>query len=106
MAKRGRPKSAAKTDIKGMNDADRQMQAAARNVNAAEARGEDVSAADKLMGKDDARDNTKSAAASPEAAETPRQARDKAQKLFDKADDDGKAEIISNNQTRLAALGY
>lgn len=37
---------------------------------------------------------------------TPREARDEAQARFDKADEEGKAEIIGDNQRRGAALGY
>lgn len=42
----------------------------------------------------------------PEAQPTPREARAAAQKLFDKADEAGKAEMIADNQRRNAALGY
>ena len=41
----------------------------------------------------------------PNAGDTPRQARDKQQAIFDKADEAGKAEIIADNQRRGAALG-
>lgn len=42
----------------------------------------------------------------PEQVASPKEKRLAAQKLFDKADEDGKAEIIADNQRRNAALGY
>ena len=53
----------------------------------------------------DAESNTRTSAATPEAAPTPREARDAAQKLFDKADEDGKAEMIEAARLSTAALG-
>ncbi len=53
-----------------------------------------------------ARANTKTSVASPEAQPTPKEQRAAAQKLFDKADEQGKADIISDTQARIGALGY
>jgi len=73
--------------IKGADEADKQQIAAARAANEA---GEP---------------NTKNAAAAPEAAPTAREAREAAQKLFDKADEEGKAAIIRETSTRRAVFG-
>jgi cell division septum initiation protein DivIVA len=50
--------------------------------------------------------NTRTSAASPEAAETPKEARARAQAMFDKADEDGKAELIQEASLSRAARGY
>ncbi len=65
----------------------------------------DARAASQTEAKD-ARANTKTGAASPEAQATPKEQRQAAQKLFDKADEQGKADIISDTQARIGALGY
>ncbi len=87
--------AARKATIKGATKADKEQIAAARAVNKAEAAGERAP-----------EENTKTGVATPEAAPTPREARDAAQKLFDKADEDGKAAIIAETQVGLAARGY
>lgn len=79
-------KKATKTTIKGADAADKEQIAAARAANRAE-------------------ENTKATAATPEAAPTPREARDAAQKLFDKADDAGKAEMIAEASLSRAVRG-
>lgn len=79
-------KRATKTRIKGADAADKEQIAAARAVNKAEA-------------------NTRTTSNSPEAAPTPREARDAAQKLFDKADEEGKAEIIAQTTLSRAVFG-
>lgn len=81
-------KSSGRTRIKGATAADKQQIAAARAANEA-----------------DAKDNTRTGAAAPEAAPTAREARDAANKLFEKADEDGQAEIIADTQARRAIFG-
>ncbi len=93
--------SAPRVKITGADAADRQQIAAARKANADDAarKTSDTDAAS-------AKENTKTTAASPEAAPTPREARDAAQKLFDKADEEGKAELIATASMQRAVLGY
>ncbi len=95
--------SAPRVKITGADAADRQQIAAARKANA------DDAAADRKTSDTDAasaKENTKTTTASPEAAPTPREARDAAQKLFDKADEEGKAELIATASMQRAVLGY
>lgn len=54
----------------------------------------------------DAETNTRTTAAAPEAAPTPAEERARTQALFDKADEDGKAEMIEAATKGLAVRGY
>jgi hypothetical protein len=89
------------TTVKGATEADRAQIAAARAAN----RAEEARAATAEAPRE-ARANTKTAAATPEAQDTPRARREAAQKLFDKADEEGRAAIIAETTARNAALGF
>lgn len=93
MAKRSTVK-AGRTPIKGATAADKQNIAAGKR--AAQADAEALTA----------RENTRNAAATPEEAPTARERREAAQKLFDKADEQGQAEIIATNAARISAYGF
>lgn len=93
MAKATTRKAAPKrVRIKGATEADKQNIALARKVNAEEAKGkvEVVSPADKL----------------PTADDSPRAARDKMQRQFDKADDKGRQAMIDSATLSRAVNGY
>lgn len=79
-------KKASKVRIKGADEADKQQIAAARAANRAEA-------------------NTKASDAAPEAQPTAREARAAAQAMFDKADEEGKAQIVAETTQRRAVFG-
>jgi len=79
-------KKSSRVRIKGADAADKEQIAAARAANRAE-------------------ENTKNSTATPEAQPTAREAREAAQKLFDKADEDGKAQIIAETTQRRAVFG-
>ena len=91
------PSKSGRVAIKGATPADKVQVAMARKVNAEAPKASDEAAA---------RENTKSTVAAPEAQATDHEKRVAAQKLFDKADDDGKAEVLANEAARNAALGY
>lgn len=80
------------TTIKGATEGDKQAIAAGKAAARTDA--------------DAARANTRSTTATPEAQPTPKQQRAAAQKLFDKADEDGKAAIIAETRAGIAARGY
>lgn len=83
------------TTVKGATAADREQIAAAKASVKADAERAPA-----------ARENTKTGVAAPEAQDSPRARRDAAQKLFDKADEEGRATIIAETAARSAALGY
>ncbi len=105
-AKAAAPKTRARRTTK-LKGATKMEAKAAEAVVKADAKAEDQAVRE--TAKTDAasaRANAKTGAASPEAQATPKEQRAAAQKLFDKADEDGKAEIIAETQLGLAARGY
>lgn len=79
--------TAKRVRIKGANEADRQNIALARQAN-------------------DKKEVVQRGDQTPEAAETPKEARAKAQALFEKADEAVQAEMIEANRRSLAVRGY
>lgn len=75
------------TTIKGLTDADmKQVEAGKASA-------------------DDAKANTRTGAATPEAQNTAREKTLAANRMFEKADEDGKAQILAETRASLAALG-